>query len=318
MSTNKMKRQAGLTLIEVMIASLILAAIVAMSGWLVWSSSNHVASADAALQLEMSAREFMTGLVKELHQSKMDSVQKVDTGTQVAGASVTKISVTSSTLGLLATPGTASTPSFYDPNSVPGPIVPHTSADFDGIRFRLPGRTMDLTMNNKNADGNATQTDPNKKNFDLVAFKASATSQTTSAWTYEVQYWWEIDNTQLANFPEGVAGSGANGTVRDGLDNNKNGVIDEGVIKKLETWFNIDGTLNRRTQSVVCRNVKSLSFYVPARNWGGTDWTGAVYAPSTPKQVIVTVVLEKADPKYPTNTSKTVTKTITTVIDVRN
>ena len=141
MSTRMNKRRAGLTLLEVLIASVIMAALVAMSGWLVWSSSNHVSSAEVALQLDSQGREFLTNLAKELHQTKMDSVKKVDT-TQ-------PITVTPSTLNLPATPGTAVAPPLYDPPTMP---------TFDGIRFKLPGRTMDLTMNNKNADGNATQT----------------------------------------------------------------------------------------------------------------------------------------------------------------
>ena len=314
MALSKSGRRSGLTLVEVVIASVILTAIVGMSSYLVWSSSRHVETSEAALQLEMSAREVLNGIVKELHQTKISTIQKVDT---------TKlIKVDNTTLNLLATPGTlAASISYYDPVGIPAvagpppvpavPATPHSTSDFDGIRFKLPGYVLDLTQDTANADNNASLP-LDKKMFDLKAYKANAD---TSAWLYEVQYWWEIDTT--TTIPEGTAGGGPKGFVRDLVDNNKDGVVDEGVIYKLETWYNTDGTLQKRSQSIVCRNAKSLSFFLPNRAWNGTDWGGNVYA-AGPRQIVASITLEKADPKYPKNPARNIVKTVSTVIDLRN
>jgi type II secretory pathway component PulJ len=313
MALSKSRRRGGLTLIEVFIASIILTAIVGISAYVVWSSSRHTETTEAALQLEISAREFLNSVVKELHQTKITTIRKVDT--------TLPIQVDSTTLNLLATPGTpAASISYFDPLGMPGslgppvvpavPPTPHSASDFDGIRFRLPGYVLDLTKNNANADNNS-KLPVEKQMFDLKAYKANADA---SAWLYEVQYWWEIDNTTTV--AEGTAGGGPKGLVRDGADNNKNGVVDEGVVYKLETWYNTDGTLQKRSQSVVCRNVKSLTF-LPNRAWNGTDWGGTIYA-GGPRQIVASVTLERADPKYPNTPARNIVKTVSTVIDLRN
>ena len=74
----KKRSQAGLTMIEVLVASIILTALVAMSSWLIWGSSKHVSRMEAEMTLENQAREFIGMLTKELHQANMSNVQWVD------------------------------------------------------------------------------------------------------------------------------------------------------------------------------------------------------------------------------------------------
>jgi len=50
------RSRLGLTMIEVMVSSVILAAIVLMSSYLVWNSARTVSSAESALQSELQAR----------------------------------------------------------------------------------------------------------------------------------------------------------------------------------------------------------------------------------------------------------------------
>jgi hypothetical protein len=307
MALLRSRRRSGLTLLEVVIASIILTAVFGMTAYMIWSSSKHTETTEAALQLEASARAFMDALAKDVQQTRLDLVNKVDT-TQL-------IPVDSTSLKLLATPGTAVVPDYYNPTAqaaTPGPpatpaypVKLHTDAlgnnvaDFDGIRFRLPGSPMDLTP-------------ANAKNFDLKSFK---TNTDAPNWLYEVQYWWEIDSVSGVN--EGKAGAGPKGFVRDGIDNNQNGVVDEGIVYKLETWYKPDGTLDRRTQTVACRDVKSLAFYIPQRKWNGTDWAGDIYT-TPPNQIIATVTVERADPLYPKHPDRNIVRTVSTVIDVRN
>src|SRR5262245_19503361 len=74
-------RQAGLTMLEVIIASIILTAIVGMSAYLVWSSSRSVSSSEAALQLENTGREFLEMITTELRQAKRSGIAQVKTQT---------------------------------------------------------------------------------------------------------------------------------------------------------------------------------------------------------------------------------------------
>ena len=158
---------------------------------------------------------------------------------------------------------------------------------------------MDLTTLNANFNSNP-------KNFDLKTFKASSTDPD---WTYEIQYWWEVQ----ADEGKVVPGGGPNDLVPDGIDNNGNGVIDEGVIKKLETWRDTSGVVQKRTYSTVCRDVKSLSFCVPTR-----DLTGTAFNPNPLKIITVSVTLEITDPRYPKDPLRHILKTVSTTIEVRN
>lgn len=291
------RRLAGLTMLEVLIASLILVAIVAMSSWLVWQASDNVATAEAALKLENQAREVLELFTQELRQSKMTTIRKVDRNS---------ISVSPTAFYPPGNPPVPGNNALTTPN--PPVSTPLAYQPFDAIRFRLPGPSMDLTK--KNANFNASSS-----NFDMKKF---STNQ-DSAWTYEVMYWWEIDNSNLKS--EGNPGTGPNGFAPNGIDDNGNGLIDEGVIKKIESWYDTAGVLIRRTQSVVARDVKydnvagigCLKFSVPNQ-----DAVGQPYAPGAEKSIQVSLTLQKRDPRYPKDSKRVIEKTVSTTIEVRN
>jgi type II secretory pathway pseudopilin PulG len=355
------RREAGLTMIEVVIASVILTALVAMTSWLVWSASNTVATTEVTVQMEMTAREVLSQMAKELHQSNFSMVEKVNTGVLIPtdATSIATAYPTPPVGGTMAYP-------VWDPTNP-------TANVFDGIRYRIPGAMMDLTtvdsasqvnyydpvtktMSKKktnfpmsvsaNADLNG-KTDPltNKKydNFDLAAFKKAAGASKSVDWVYEVQYWWEIDTTALepVRVQEGKAGAGPNGFVRDFADHNKNGVMDEGVIKKMETFYRTDLTVERRTVSTILRDVTQFEMYVPSYpSWvvaepgkDPTKTTSYKYPPvpsgskaPPPNQfssggeqnVVITITVQKPDPRYPRMSGKILTKTVSTTIDLRN
>jgi len=291
MSCTRRRFELGLTMIEVMVSTIILSVIVAMASWLVWSSAKHVSTAEVRLQMDMQIRELMGTLTRELRQTRLGQVKAVD----------------STTIPVL-------TPALLNAPATPGPIPPAAvaSAPFYAIRFKIPGESMDITQSNAG-------------NFDLAAYVADKqlSNPANPDWTTEIQYWWEPD----AVAGEGVAGTWAENNAPDGVDNNNNGVVDEGVIKRMETTFTTAGALKSRTVSTVCRNVQIAgpTAATPAY-WSGKTKVGLTFLvlPSTPdangvnqsaNRIQVTVSLERPDPE---NAKRTVFKQLSAVIEMRN
>ena len=340
MVKTRSSREAGLTMLEVVIAAVILTLIVGMTSWMVWSASGNVTTTEVGIQLEMSTREVLGIMTKEIHQSKMNKIEMVDTLIAIP-CDGTYMDISN------PTPGKAVAYPVWSP-------LDPTKNKFDGIRFRTPGVMLDLTavdknglvngkkpphqmVNNVNADlnGKPLPTDPTKTydNFDLKRFKDSQGDATASRWLYEVQYWWEIDNTGLK--PEGIVGTGPNLFVANGKDDDDDGVIDEGVIRKMETWYNSDMTVQRRTVSTVLRDVTDFKIWIPGNpSWvvptPGEDPTKAgsyKYDPTLPanqftagaeQNVAISITVSKADPRHPKIATKNIVRTFTTTVDLRN
>lgn len=324
----KMRPDAGLTMIEVVIASLILAAIVGMSSYLVWNSARTVGMAEAAMQAEAQSREFFVNLTKELHQSRMSMVNKVDWN-----GNLTVIPATHLKSPYPATPGTtygitaselSTTYPKYDLKTN-NPFVNTATKvylagvnPFWAIRFRIPGGTMDLTTLNANFEKSSS-------NFNLAALKANSNNP-EAEFTREIQYWWEIDNTHstvagTAGLEGPVNGAAPGGYMPDGVDNNRDGVIDEGCIRRMETVYDKSGVVIQRNYSTPLRNVAwdtannrpSFLFMIPSVDPAGQPQLAA----GSQKRIFVALTMVKADPRDPRK-APNLTKTIHTYIDVRN
>jgi hypothetical protein len=291
MGYTRRRSELGLTMIEVAISSFILAMLVGMASWLVWSSAKHVSTSEARMQMDMESREFLATITKELRQTRLGQVHAVDTAT------IPLLDAT--TLTALATPGSASP-------------LPTAGTAFYGIRFKIPGKSMDLTNNNVGS-------------FDLPAYVAdkSRTEPLNPDWTTEIQYWWEPDAQQK----EGAPGAWAENNAPDGVDNNKNGVTDEGVIKRMETTFDTSGNLVTRTVSIVCHDVQlagppaapPLGWTIGKAKVGltfvvlpGVDLNGV---PQQVNRVQVTVTMERQDPQ---NSKQTIWKQVSSLTEMRN
>jgi len=248
------RAQAGLTMVEVIVAAIILTAIVGMSAYLVWTSSRSVSSAEAGLQLENTAREALNVMVTELRQARRLQIAKVTTTTirtEPQFGNVHSYAVTDPKLGTPVSPA---------PEGV----------DFDGLRFQL--------------------VDP-RNTFNLDAFKNS------SERTYIVQYWWQLEYDEQKD-PKG-GGIGPNGREANLVDDNKNGVVDEGVLMKMETWFEADGVtidanLGRQITTVL-RNVKRLRFRLPAATTAADVVAGKPNLNAN--RIEIAIDLEIMDPK---------------------
>jgi len=302
-------------MLEVVIASLILTALVTMSSYLVWNTSRTVSSSEVGVQMEIQAREFMTQLAKEFHQTsfKFNQVYVVNWDTALT------VPLTAFGPGT-PTPGTKQNYGGFVSAKYPGPdgLVPAGATVFHALRFKIPGKTMDLTTQNADYD---PKDKVKSQNFDLQTYlKARSLSVDPPDYTTEIQYWWEFDQTNLVN--EGaVGGNGPGGFKADGLDNNNNGVVDEGVVKKLETTYDVNGNVITRKISTVLRDVQwdavnnrpALVFCIP-----GADPAGTVYPGGAEKRLFMSVIMERADPQNPKKKDRNFVKRVATYIDVRN
>jgi hypothetical protein len=289
------RRDCGLTMLEVTIASVILVAVSAMAMYLMFTATNHVSNMEVRVRLDRTAREVMAQMCAELRQAKMSTVEVVNTQVGPLKYTATNLAQIPSLPGSGATkaPSQATTAAAYTSPyvtwDVAGTSAQQSAATFNGVRFRIPNHQMDLTKNNANAD-NGNPGD----NFDLTKFK---NAPMTGDWVAEIQYWWETDAP-----------------------------TSQGVIKRSETIFDSNQAFKVRHYTIVCRDVAALSFTVPkypAWVTAAAAIPSTALAPAIPnqypagseKQLTVSVQMLAPDPKYPTQTIQSV---LSSAVDVRN
>jgi len=272
--------QAGLTMLEVIIASVILSAVMFMASYLVWTSSSTVSEAELGLQLDSQARAILTQIANDVRQCK---------------AAYIKI---------------------YDP-STGGTSLPAANTGYTGIQLRLPGAGFDSTSLN------ASQTNTVKGAW-LQAYSTNNDAYLTRM----VRYYWAVD-----------AGEGE--TLVNALDDNKDGRVDEGVLKKFDSLTDaagtpilVQGTTPTAFTTTLCRDLRNcntaitapiLSPYTPATtpatqlspcNWG---LQFSVDASPGPTKMTITLTLEKIDPKKKAFAQNhTIVKQVQTTVDLRN
>jgi hypothetical protein len=278
----KTKRSsAGLTMIEVIIASVILTAIVAMASYMVWMSSYEVSERELGLQLESQARLIVTQIANDIRQSKALYVKSC-----VGGV----------------------------PALLPGIIAP--GKGFTGIQLRTPGAGMDSSSINTNMSATAQ-----------AAWGNNYVLNNDQYLTRLVRYYWAVDSGE---------GEIANQTI----DDNKDGRIDEGVLKKEEWVTDPAGNLITQTgpilspvHTTICRDLRpcdgipaNATVFTPAStadnqitlcNWGLQFFVDA----NPPTKITITLTLEKTDPKQRAkiyNRVHTIVKQVQTTVDMRN
>lgn len=230
----KAKRRSGLTLIEIAIASVILAAVFGIAMMLLLSSSKHVESQQVVMNLEMEAREVLNQITQDLRQTRL------------------KLPATSAV-------------ALYDGTLKATYVVDDTATLHTDIEFKMPG----LEKKSSQDYLYAVKNDPE------------------SLWTRTVRYQWVPETGEVA---------------ADGKDNNRNGLIDEGMIRKSEAYLDVNGK-SVKADSTICHFVKKdgLTFRAKSGDHG---------------KVEVTLTLEKPDPG--SKTGKTFSKTVQSTIELRN
>ncbi len=227
----KKRRQAGLTLIEITIASVIMAALFAIAMVLLTRSSSHVESEQVNLNLEMQAREVVNQIALDLRQSRLDMLSQ--------GAS-----------GLAIAPLTSA----------------NDTTTYPDLWCRTPGKTSDLTS---------------------TAYLTAHKLNPDGLWTRRVRY---------------VLSAEPGESNTDSVDNDRDGLVDESVIKKTEFVLNATGGVVSSSTSTICHFVQKngLSFRVPFINQG---------------KVEITLTLERMDPSFK---GRKISKTVQSTIDLRN
>jgi len=224
MSMKKRKDPSGISLIEILIAAIILAGVFAIAFSLLATSSTHVESLQAGMHLETQAREVINQIAQDLRMTRFSSI--------TSGGSSVVVSTT----------------------------------PYADLQCRLPG--------------------PLPANFDSTAYLTAHKANPNNLWTREVRYRWALSPHE--------------GATLNGVDDDRNGVVDDGVIKKSETTYDTAGAVLSTADTTICHFVqlKGLQFLVLA-----------------PDKLQITLTLEKADPSHK---NVTFVKTVQTVIDLRN
>lgn len=143
-------------------------------------------------------------------------------------------------------------------------IVPSDATIYSDFQFRLPGKLPAGTR----------PLEEYRQNPDRLM-------------TQRIRYAWVTDPGETPN---------------DGVDNNNNGVVDEGILQKTEQDLDTSGNVLATRTSRICWDLKKngLAFKVPSTGSG---------------RVEITVDLEKVDPK---NRKTKMTRTVQTTVELRN
>lgn len=351
-------RQSGLTMIEVVIASVILVAVSAMAMALLLNSSSHVSNMQVGVTLEQAGREVISQISAELRQAKMSSVELLNTKlgplytvtttftqanlaaamtdpTTLPGSGTTRAATQDATKTIASVAGS---PAYYSSPYLTGSIPANTDYRSGPPAYPLPtGVTLtppyeaQVIFNGirfhipghqldlTTLNANADAGNP-KDNFDLARFKANPSG---NDWVTEIQYWWEADAV--------VAGA----------------PLSAGVVKKAETIRNSSGVLVVRHVTVVARNVAQLQFMIPMYTPfvdPYKDWVTWLNLPSSPqpanytvgsskpafaanykyttalpeRQIYVGIQLNEPDPGHPSDATKNILRTLSATVEARN
>jgi type II secretory pathway pseudopilin PulG len=196
----KQRSSAGVTMLEVLIAGVILASIFSITWYLISSSADHVSREESRLSLETQAREALERFTTDLRQTRFTTVKD----------------------------GSKNPVALFD-NPDPKNSA-HAPYFYKEILFRIPGH------------GN--------QSFDPVAFKSNPDMFLSRRITYR----WQLAPGEIAN----------------GKDDNHDGLIDEGVIVRVEEDLDASGNPVAGTTktSTLCRNIMEFRVNFPLLNQG--------------------------------------------------
>jgi hypothetical protein len=93
----------------------------------------------------------------------------------------------------------------------------------------------------------------------------------------------------------------------DGIDNNKNDLVDESIIVKTEDTLSATGAVIKSTTTTICRDVVANGFQIYMPAWGADA-----------NKVVLTLTLQKKDPKFTKVSDQKITKQVKTSVSLRN
>jgi hypothetical protein len=287
------KRRAGLSLLEVAIASILLVVIFGVTFALLMSSSEHAAAEEAQVQLEYRAREVINQIAADLRQTTWDKVT-------VGGGGVALTPVKPSA-GALLIEGPS------EPDPLPPPPTGSRYYQYPDLTRSSVAPPVGLAAG-KNLTYNPTYTKWMQFPYTDIQFRmlgvdnagwtiATYKSAPNSYWTRRVRYQLAMD----------IGEDGGSPPHPDGIDNNNNELIDESIIIKTEDTLDAAGAVVRTSTTTICRDVVANGFQIYMPAWG-TD----------ANKVVVTLTLEKRDRKYSKFADQKITKQVKTSVSLRN
>ncbi len=161
------------------------------------------------------------------------------------------------------------------PNPMPASWPNPSTAIFNDLQFRIPGAV---------SSGNTV----------LAEFKQNP----DRLFTKRIRYRWVSDPNDAL----------------DGIDNNKNGVIDEGVVEKIEDDLNTAGAVIATRRSRICYEVKKKGMDAPPPAGLGRE-VGLVFRMPADNRIEIFLDLERADPN---NRKNKITRSVQTMVELRN
>ncbi len=182
---NRRRNRAGMTLLEVLIASIILAAVIGATMLLLTDSSRSYQDQNLLLNLDQRGREIVNEMTRELRMSNLNTL-------------------TNGATNVL--------------------ITPNDTVEYTNLKFKVPGTV-----------------------FDMKGYQAAAANILTQT----IQYRWAL--------------STAEGAAINGVDDDKNGVVDDGVVQRIE-----NGVTRKLCPDL---KVNGLRFKVPLTNPGRVEIT---------------------------------------------
>lgn len=292
------KRRGGFTLLEVIIASVLLLAVFGIAFMLLLSSSENVAAAQIGVELEGRAREVLNQIASDLRQSKLAQI-KVGSSN---GATLIALAPGGRSAPVPLPYPTGNRPGFKlwyqfpnDPTSEPASVnqstIPFQLA-YSGSQITYPYSDLQIRMPGVSDTG-----------WTIANQKANPDSY----WTRRVRYRLVMDTGEAnstVTMASLVAGT-PDSQYMNNTDNNQDGRIDECAILKIEETLDAAGNPIRTNPTIICRDVKQNGFQI--------------YMPLTGQdanKIIISLLLEKKDPKVK---YKTIFKMVQTSVSlVRN
>jgi len=289
----KKNRRSGVTLLEIAIASILLVIIFGIVFALLMSSSDHAASQEAEVELENRAREVINQIAAELRQTTWDKV--LVGGGGVALAQVKPAAGAS----LIEGPS--------EPDPLPAPPVGSRFYQYPDANRSLVAPPSGLPAG-KNLKYNPTYAQWMEFPYSDIQFRmlgvdnagwsvSKFKSDPNSYWTRRVRYQLAMDAGE----------DGLTPSRPDGIDNNKNELVDESILLKTEDQLDASGAVVKSTTTKICSDVVGNGFQIYMPAWG-TD----------ANKVVVTLTLEKRDRKYSKYADQKIMKQVKASVSLRN
>jgi hypothetical protein len=271
----------GLTMLEVLVATVILVAVVTMVFVIMSGASNQTTTETAHMVMQEKAAKLLEEIASELRMAKADEIQGIDPIDNGTFLDATNNNVPTPVNPLSGPPYTPDTvpPNARSPLHSGSTRVTPTYKRYEGISFKtMPTDSMRTVGVNKVP----------VNDFDFTTKKPVYSRSVVYKSDWELRDYTGQDPELLDNLGR-----------PDGKDNNKNGLIDERRLMRQEYKNNPPPPI-LPDATPIARNLRAIAFELPE-------------LPAIPERVIIHVMLQDLDHK-----GKLIWYYTTTTVSIRN